>query len=365
MVAKEFTIPGPAPPYFRANLRAARSCFIKHEPFRKLQRYHFWNRRDTFPRVIVTEPIAYLNGDVVPISAARLSIFDMGLVGGVSVTEMIRTFRHEPFRLEDHLDRLVQSLRYVGLAPSETPQDLERIARDVIERNGRLIANEHDLGLVVFVTAGPNPTYTGTRGGVRVPSVGVHTFPLPFEFWVDKIDAGQHLITPSIQAIPPNCVDPRVKSRSRMHWHLADRQARGVDPHAAALVVDGNGHITETSTGNFFVVEGRSLRTPPAEKSLAGISRRVVCELAEQCGLQWEFADLTVYDVSRADEAFTTSTPYCMLPVARLNGQPIGSHCPGPVFRQLSTAWSELVGLDIIGQIRVAGRQPRQQEATS
>ena len=67
------------------------------------------------------EPIAYLNGQFVPISQAALSVFDLGIVAGASATEMVRTFRHVPFRLPEHLRRLEQSLRSLRLKTRQMP----------------------------------------------------------------------------------------------------------------------------------------------------------------------------------------------------------------------------------------------------
>lgn len=302
----------------------------------------------------MTEPVAYLNGSFVPITEAKLSVFDLGLVQGASVTEMIRTFAHQPFRLEEHLRRLMKSLRVVGFDVLQSEQELLDISRQVTARNAQLIPAGHDLGVVLFVTAGENLTYVGAMGAERArqPSVCVHTFPLPFELWVKKYETGQHLVIPSIRHMQPETLDPKIKSRSRLHWHLADRQARLMDPHAGSLLLDRDDNITETSSGNFCVVQQREILTPSPRNALQGVSLAVVQELAERLGLAFRTADLQTYDALTADEAFTTSTPYCLLPVTRLNGTPIGSGQPGPVFQQLLNAWNDLCGLDIMAQMR-------------
>ena len=82
-----------------------------------------------------------------------------------------------------------------------------------------------------------------------------HTFPMPFELWATKMFVGQHFVTPSIRHVPPQCFDPKMKYRSRMHYYLADQEARLVDPDAAALLLDLDGNVTETSGANFFIVE--------------------------------------------------------------------------------------------------------------
>lgn len=300
------------------------------------------------------EPLAFLNGRICPISQAQLSVFDLGLVMGASITEMARTFRRVPFHLDGHVDRLFRSLKHVGFDVDFSRQILIDIAQELVDHNSRLIPESHDLGISMFITAGTSLTYTGIWGQAthRKPTVCVHTFPLPFELWAEKYAIGQHVVTPSIRHLPPECLDPKIKSRSRMHWYLADEQARLVDPRAMALLLDRQDNITETSTANFFIVQERTILTPTGRNTLAGISQVVVAELAEQLGFAFQQRDLQTYDVVNADEAFTSSTPYCLLPVIKINNKPIGTGSPGPVYQQLLNGWSGLVGLDIADQMR-------------
>ena len=307
----------------------------------------------------MSEPLAYLNGRIAPVSQANLSIFDMGIVMGASITEMARTFQHQPFRLDDHVARLFKSLRYTGFEIDLSRETIIDLALELVEHNARLIPAHHDLGIVLFITAGTSLTYSGLAGLAthRKPSICVHTFPLPFELWAPKFETGQHLVTPSIRHLPPECLDPKIKSRSRMHWYLADEQARMVDPKAGALLLDRQDNVTETSTANFFIVEDGRISTPTGRNSLAGISQSVVSQLAEQLGVELRQRDFQTYDVVNADEAFTTSTPYCILPVTRINQKPIGSGEPGSMFLQLLTAWNALVGVDILAQMRVGAAE--------
>jgi branched-subunit amino acid aminotransferase/4-amino-4-deoxychorismate lyase len=300
------------------------------------------------------EPLAYLNGRVSPISQTTLSIFDMGIVMGAAVTEMARTFHHEPYRLQEHVDRLFRSIRHVGFEVDLTREAVVDLAKELIEHNARLVPSHHDLGVSMFVTAGTSLIFTGYAGmsTYRKPTVCVHTFPLPFELWADKYAAGQHLVTPSVRHLPPECLDPKIKARSRMHWYLADEQARLVDPKAIALLLDRQDNVTETSTANFFIVQPGRLVTPTGRNTLQGISQQVVAELAEQYDLRYEQRDIQTYDVVNSDEAFTTSTPYCLLPVTKINGRPIGTGRPGPVFDLLLKGWSQVVSLDIAGQMQ-------------
>jgi branched-subunit amino acid aminotransferase/4-amino-4-deoxychorismate lyase len=320
----------------------------------------------------VPEPLAYLNGRLVPAAEARLAVSDAGVVLGATVAEQTRTFRHRPWRLDDHLDRLFRSLRYTRIDPGLSRDDLAAVSHELLAHNARLIDDADDLGLVHFVTAGEYPTYAGgpARQG---PTVCAHTFPLPFELWAKKMREGARLVTPSVRQVPPQCWDPQIKCRSRMHYFLADQEARLVDPEASALLLDLNGNVTETSAANVLIVERGAVVSPPAAGTLAGVSRSTVIGLCAKLGLPFAERDLRVYNVLNADEALLTSTPYCVMPVTRVNGVPIGDGRPGPVFRRLLGAWGEELGLDIDRQIQERAKRrpagpapaPKDEEATA
>jgi branched-subunit amino acid aminotransferase/4-amino-4-deoxychorismate lyase len=301
----------------------------------------------------MAEPLVYLNGNFIPASQASLKIYDAGVVMGATVTEMTRTFRHAPFRLADHIARLFRSLKYTRMEIGLTPQALEQISQELVTTNARLLTREQELGLIHFVTAGENPVYAGSAAtvGLGRPTVCAHTFPLPFELWARKMREGAHVVTPSIRHVPPQCFDPKMKYRSRMHYHLADQEARLVDPDASALLLDLDGNVTETSGANFLIVENGALVSPTLRNILPGISRKTVIELAEQLGVRFVERDIQVHDVVNAEEAWLTSTPFCILPVTRINGISIGAGTPGPAFRRFIAAWSELVGVEILSQI--------------
>lgn len=305
------------------------------------------------------EALVYLNGKLVPASQAHLAIFDAGVVLGATVTEMTRTFRHRPYRLEDHLERLFRSLKYTRMDIGQTPDSLAAASRELVAHNAKLVDPEDELGLIHFVTTGEFPVYAGSAGRAArtTPTVCMHTFPMPFELWAEKLDAGAHLVTPSIRHVPPQCYDPKMKYRSRMHYYLADKEAQLVDPDASALLLDLAGNVTETSGSNFLIVEKGTIVSPTLTNTLPGISRATVIDLAKQLDIPFEVRDIQVHSVINSDEAFTSSTPYCLLPVTKINGLAIGDSRPGPMWCELMTAWSELVGVDIVQQIREGARR--------
>lgn len=298
-------------------------------------------------------PVAYLKGQFMPASEARLPVYDLGIVLGATVTEMIRTFRHQPFKLEEHVDRLYRSMRYVRFDTGIDRKGMTDITMEVAAHNAALIPENKELGIIQFVTAGEHAIYAGSAGSVgkTTPTVCVHTFVLPLHLWAKGYRQGLHAVTPSNRHVPPQCLDPKAKYRSRLHLWLAEQEAQLVDPEAATLVLDLDGNIAEFTGGNILIVEDGAIVSPTTRNTLPGISRQTVIELADELGMAFVERDLQVHDVCNADEAFEASTPFCLLPVTKINGIPIGDGKPGPMCARLLEAWGKKVGVDIGAQI--------------
>jgi branched-chain amino acid aminotransferase len=301
----------------------------------------------------MSEPVVYLNGEFVPASQAKLNIYDLGLVMGATLTEMTRTFRHAPYRVEDHVARLYRSLKYAGIAVPLTPQQMVAKTNELAENNCQLLSTAEDLGIVHFVTPGENLLYAGSAGasGPLRPTICIHSFPLRFSLWRHLFSDGAHVVTPSTRHIPPQCVEPKMKNRSRLHWFLADRQTQAVDPRAVTLLLDLEGNVTECAGSNFVIVKDGTIITPTTRNILWGVSLQTVKELAATVGLGFVEKDFQTYDVVNADEAWLTTTPYCLAPCTKINNIPIGSGMPGPCFKRMIQAWSKRVGMDIEAQI--------------
>ncbi len=295
----------------------------------------------------MTEPLAYLNGKMPPQSQARLAQNDAGFVLGATVTDLCRTFRHRLYRWDDHLARFRQSAKSACIDVSVSDAELLRVAEELVAHNSRLIGPNDDLALVMFATPGPIGFYLGeaTQPGDS-PTLGMHTFPLPFVRYRPWVEHGVELVTPSVRALPETCVHPTIKQRSRMHWWLAEREVRRTHPTAQALLLDDRGFVTETASSNLLLVKDGVLISPPRERILPGVSLGVVAEF----GIPLEYRDLTLADCYAADEAVLTCTTYCIAGVRAINGHPLAF--PGPMLGRILKAWSAEVGVEIHRQIR-------------
>lgn len=304
------------------------------------------------------EPLAYLNGEYVPFPECRLHVSDMGIIQAAMVTDMVRTFGGKPFELEAHLERFGRSLDAVGFELAESSADLGAIIGRLVENNYPLIPAGHDLGIVLFATAGVHNVYLGVPQppgeGAGARTICVHTMPLSFERWAGQYETGARLAVPTVRHIAPEIIDPHIKYRSRLHWYQADRQAKTIDPQATALLLDDKGFVTETNGANFLIARDDVLLLPGERTTLQGVSRAFLTRMAADLGIGWWFSDVTPEDVLAADEAFLASTPFCIMPVTALDNEPIAGGQPGPLFKKLVSEWSRRVGVDIIAQARTA-----------
>ena len=302
------------------------------------------------------DKLIYLNGKMVTEEKANVSIFDIGFMYGATFMEAVRTFNHEYFKLSEHLERLEKSLIYAGIGSIFNKIELESIMNIVLETNTKFIDKEDDSWVCINVTPGIGFPHPLMKQKSSRPTIVAYSSELPYEEYYKYYSEGKSAITPNIRNIPPQCMDPRCKTRSRFHYFIAKREALTIDPGSFAILLDINGNITESSGSNFFIVSKNALYTADRQNILNGISRQTVIELACEIGVPVYERDISLYDVYSADEAFFTTTSYCMLPVSRLNGISIGNEIPGCLTKRLLCLWSEKVGVDIVGQAEKFGK---------
>ncbi|MCX7385601.1 MAG: aminotransferase class IV [Planctomycetales bacterium] len=291
----------------------------------------------------------YLSGKIVPESEAKISIFDSAVMLGDSLTESTRTFLHLPFRLDEHLTRLYRSLKVSRVDPGLSLGELKRITLDVLDVNLSRMGSDDDCWIVHNISRGlmkPGPSSSQTNAA----TVMIFTNHMDLRGWARYYTEGCHAVTSMSRAVPAQSLDARITNRSRLFYTLADTEARLMDPDAQCVILDVDGYVSENKGGNLFAVIDGELVTPTTENCLAGISRRTALELADKIGIPIREARLQVYDFYTADEAFFTSTPYCIMPATKFNGLPVGDGKVGPVTNRLLAAWSALVGMDIVAQ---------------
>ena len=301
------------------------------------------------------ERLVYFNGEFVVESEARISIYDSALMFGDMVFEMTRSFNGQQFKLREHVERLYRSTRKVQISLEMSPAEIEECCLQTVEVNKAHFREDDEHRLIINVSRGLLDIYKDVVGGHLGPNVIIADFPLR---WTVRgmgrlFDEGIDAVIPSQRAIPAFLLDPKVKNRCRLHYLMANVQvSRYQGKNAWPLLLDPDGFIAESTGANVFLVRNGKLYTPEPRNVLRGISRGYVFELAEQLGFEVIETNFDEYDVLEGDEAFFTATPFCMLPVTKLNGQRIGQGTPGPVYRRFLDRWSEKVGVDIEAQIK-------------
>lgn len=297
-----------------------------------------------------SEHRVYLNGELVPRDQAKISVFDAAVMLGDTVTESTRTFAHKPFKLEQHVDRLYKSLKVTRINPGMTRDEMVALSLRVLDANAHLLGPDDDCWLVHNISRGQSVAGADPTVQRSPATVIIFTSPMVLTDWARFYVDGCHAVTPPSRAMPAQALDARIKNRSRMAYTLAEIEVKLVDPQAQGILLDIHGNIAENKGGNFFIVADGALKTPVLSNALAGISRATILELAAELGVPIRECDLQPYDVYTADEAFFTSTPYCIMPATRFNGLPVGDGRVGPVTKRLLAAWSARVGVDIAGQ---------------
>ena len=266
---------------------------------------------------------------------------DRGFRLGDVVFDTSRTFNGKVFRLRDHLDRLYRSLKYTRIEPPMTIDELESITTEVVERN----ESAREPGDDYMVTRGEGGTLDQ-----KDHNIVVWIDPLGWERYARYYRQGVPVVIPKTRSLSSRQLEPKVKHYSRLPSILADLEAADVDPDSLALMLDLDGNISEGSGSNLFLVSDGVLKTPDDRSILQGVSRKTILELAEQLEIPTSEEDLQPYDLYNADEAFMSTTPFCMAPIAKADSRQVGEAVPGPITNQLFAAWSEQVGVDIVDQ---------------
>ena len=267
--------------------------------------------------------IVYLNGKFLPIDEARVPVLDRGFIFGDGVYELVPVYSRVPFRMDEHLARLERSLTEVRIRNPYSRAEW----RDIILQ---LVAKQpfDDQGIYFQVTRGvAKRDHAFPKDAV--PTVFVMSNPL--------VCPPQELVERGASAV--TAVDNRwtrcdIKSISLIGNCLLRQVSAEVG--AVETILFRDGRLTEASASNVFVVRGGVILSPAKSNLiLPGITYDVIAELAQSGGLPMEFRDLTEAEVRGADEVWVTSSSKEVLAVVTLDGRPVGSGKPGPVFHRM------------------------------
>ena len=292
----------------------------------------------------------WLNGELLPESEARVSVYDDALMFGSMVFEMLRTFNLRPFKLREHLERLRASAEMTGLSLPYTLDELEYAHDQLLEANRPTVGPTDELRTLINVSRGTLPIYH------RIVPKGAWAMMMAFPLrWVLEgtsswYDTGVDGFIPVQRTIPAQLMDPKIKHRSRLYLKLAALEAK--KPSDWPILLDPDGFLAESTGANVFLVKKGRVYTPEPRNCLRGISRQYVMDLLARQSRPAVEKNLEPYDLHEAEEAFFACTPYSILPCVSLNGRLIGEGKPGPVTKGLMQHWSQNVGCDFVKQAK-------------
>lgn len=272
-------------------------------------------------------PSVWLNGELTPLSEAKISVLDRGFLFGDGIYEVVPVYHGKPFRLDAHLDRLERSLAEIRIAnPYTRAQWVELFAR----LSATCAADPHSV--YVQVTRGVAPRQHTFPKDVTPTVFGMAT-PLTLPN-AQKVENGVHAVTHEDRRWL-NC---HIKSTSLLGNVLMAQYA--VDHEAMETLQFRDGFLTEASSSNVWVVKGGELFAPPRDnRILEGIRYGVIESLAAECGVKFSERPVSEAEVRAADELLITSATKEVLAVVQLDGKTVGQGTPGPVFRALYAAY--------------------------
>lgn len=276
-----------------------------------------------------------------------LTADDAGLVYGAIVTDRLRTFRHTPGQVKEHLFRLRMSCEMAAVPLDYSQDELSDVIQKLAQKNSKRFDSNHDFAIVIMATP-------GSVDGRHEPTLIMSTLPLDYDRYGPMFAHGAHLkVATSTRQIPDAVLSPGIKHRSRLNWWIARQEVREVKPSADAVLLDEQGFITETASANVTLVKNGELFSPPFASILLGTGLQTLMALSRSSGRTFREKQLTLEDCRAADEILLTCSSWCLAAVSQFDGHPIP--WPGSVYQELTEEWKKQVGMDYVEQIMNTG----------
>lgn len=277
----------------------------------------------------------YIDGAFVDDARASISVKDIAVLRGFGVFDFLITYNKRPFRLADHVKRLENSAREIGLKLSHSNAEIGDIVEETVRRN-----SHHDESNIRIVCTGGISSDGVTPEGNGILMVMVTPRLMLPEWWYAR---GAKIITVDIERFLP-----LAKSTNYLTAVYALQQAKSQQA-IEAVYVDREGRVLEGTTTNVFCFKDGRLITP-AGGILPGITRSVILELVEP-KFEVELRDIGRADIADADEVFITASNKEVVPIITVDDRTIGDGTPGPNTRAVMQLFRDYT--DAFGQGRV------------
>jgi len=288
-------------------------------------------RTSTQTTEMMNDPLVYLNGDMTPLSAAKIPVLDRGFIFGDGIYEVIPIYGRKPFRAEQHMARLFRSMAAVGIANPHSKQEWMNL-----------------FGLVVAAfPADDQMVYMQVTRGVAKRA---HVFPANTAPTVFIMPMPMALPSATLRDKGAACIsmqDKRwlrceIKSTSLLGSVLAAQEAS--EHHAIEAIQFRDGFLTEGSSSNVWVAKDGKLFGPPRDNLiLEGIRYGLIEEICASTDIPFEARRISRDEVFAADEVLLSSATKEVLAVATIDGHTIGKGAPGPIFKKLYEAYQNAI----------------------
>ena len=271
--------------------------------------------------------MVHINGELVPRSEAKISVFDSVVQGGDAVWEGLRVYKGRVAALSGHLQRMHDSARALAFNAIPSTDDIRSALFSTLQANN--MTDETHIRLTLTrgekITSGMNP---------RLNQSGCSLIVLAE--WKPPVysDAGIRVVTSSTRRNTPQCLDSKIHHNNLLNNILAaiDANVAGVD---SAVMLDVHGYISETNDTNIFLVRNAELLTPFADSCLPGLTRQMIIDIAAAENIPCREKNLSITELYSAEEAFTTGTMGELTPVLEADGREIGDGKPGKLTRTM------------------------------
>ncbi|MDP7062228.1 MAG: aminotransferase class IV [Planctomycetota bacterium] len=276
-----------------------------------------------------------VNGELLHRDVAGISPFDSAVQGGDAVWEGLRLYDRRIFKLDRHLDRLLQSAKALDFQQVPTKENLRDEIRRTLEANKMVDGCHVRLTLTRGrkITSGMDP-----RLNTEGPTLIV------LAEWKAPVygKAGLSLVTSSVRRFAPDMMDPKIHHSNLIQSILAkiEANAYGADD---ALMLDQDGFVAETNATHIFMVRDGVVWTPLTKACPEGVTRETVLEICAANGIEAHEADLSRTEFFSADEVFCTGTMGELASVSQIDGRAIGNQQIGTVTARLSELFSAFV----------------------
>jgi branched-chain amino acid aminotransferase len=288
-----------------------------------------------------------LNGKIIPIAEAKVSVFDRSFLYGDSLYEVVRTYQGKPFRLKEHLARMFKSAALCQMTFSQTSEEYEReMLKSIAAFRAQIGHENEDVYVRIVVSRGSGKIGFGLKS-IETPTLYVIMVE-PISLFPNKpFSEGIKLQISKRIRNHPKALDPAMKSGNYLNSLLAylTSAAAGFDD---ALMLDQQGFMTEGTTYNLFYVNRGIVATSPLDVGiLDGVTRRAVLNLCVEMSIPCREVRFPKEYLYEADEVFVSSSLKEVMPVLNLDGKKIGKGKPGAITAKLKDAFNALVKAEL------------------